>query len=197
VNWLTLNTKTNNQIMKNLKKLILGATLAMGMSSSAFAIALNDPGVVGTVTDGAPSSIADEVIYVNTLLGLGVNANITIGGELYKTSSTDYNGTVSQLGAVKQNADDVGFSLTVSGYTYLLAKYDGLNGGSILWYLGGGTITLPSSSEPLWTNPAGEGYGISHWTGFGPGTSVPDSGSSLALLGVAMTGLGLMRRKLA
>jgi hypothetical protein len=184
--------------MKNLKKLILGGMLAAGVSSSAFAITLNDPGVVGTVTDGAPADTDSEVVYVNTLLSLAANVTTTIDGELYKTSSTDYTGSVSATGAVKMNTTDAGFSLTVSGYTYVLAKYDGNNGGSVLWYLNGATFTLPETSEPLWTNPGGEGYGISHWTGFG-GTppSVPDAGSSLALIGVAMAGLGFMRLKIS
>jgi hypothetical protein len=189
--------------MKQMKQLLMGAALAVGMSSSALAISINDPGIAGTVTDGAPSSIADEVVYVNTLLGLGANVTTTIAGELYKTSSTDYNGTVVEAGAMKKNATDAGFSLTVSGFDWILAKYDGLNGGSILFYVGGGTLVLPSTSEPLWTNPAGQGYGISHWTGFGPSTpppppppSVPDAGSTMALFGAALGGLGLMRRKL-
>lgn len=186
--------------MKKLSQLFTGAVLALGMSSSAFALSINDPGVVGTVTDGAPSSIADETIYVNTLLGLAANVTQTIGGELYKTSSTDYSGTVAESGAFKMNTTDAGFSLTVSGYDYVLAKYDGLNGGSVLFYVGGGSITLPETSESLWVNPASNGYGISHWTGFGPGTpppSVPDAGSTLAMVGAAIGSLGFLRRKLS
>lgn len=191
--------------MKQMTKLLMGSVLALSLSPSAFALSINDPGIVGTVTDGAPASIADEVIYVNTLLGLGANVTQTIAGELYKTSSTDYAGTVSADGAVKKNTTDAGFSMTVSGFEYVLAKYDGLNGGSILFYLDGATFTLPGTSEPLWANNAGNGYGISHWTGFGPTDddddnpppSVPDAGSTLALVGMAMTGLGLMRRKLS
>lgn len=187
--------------MKQLKHLILGSVVALGLCTSAQAISLTDPGVVGTVTDGAPSSIADEVIYANTLLGLAANVTTTIDGELYKTSSTDYVGSVSATGAVKKNTTDAGFSLTVSGFEYVLAKYDGLNGGSVLFYLGGGSMTLPGTSEPLWVNTAGNGYGISHWTGFGPSTppppSVPDAGSTLAMIGLAMTGLGVARRKLS
>jgi hypothetical protein len=196
----TNTNKTKRQTMKRLKQLVMGAALAIAMGSSASAINLNDPGVVGTVTDGAPASIEDEVVYVNTLLGLGANVTQTIADELYKTSSTDYNGTVSADGAFKMNTTDAGFSLTVSGYEYVLAKYDGLNGGSILFFVDGGTIVLPGTSEPLWTNPGGNGFGISHWTGFGPNDpppSVPDAGSTLAMIGAAMTSLGFLRRKLS
>jgi hypothetical protein len=184
-------------------KLCLGSALALALASNAHAISINDPGVVGTVTDGAPSSIADEVIYVNTLLGLAANVTQTISGELYKTSSTDYTGTVTDEGAIKKNTTDAGFSLTVSGFEWVLAKYDGQNGGSILFHLDGGTMTLPDASDPLWVNKAGQGYGISHWTGFGPSDddtpppSVPDAGSTLAMIGAAMTGLSLLRRKLS
>jgi hypothetical protein len=90
---------------------------------------------------------------------------------------------------------DLGASTTInlgSGYLYLLGKYDGPNFGSEVWYVGGltGVITIPATG-------AGQ-YGLSHvylFNGSG-GTSLPDGGTTLTMLGIAMSGLGFLKRKL-
>jgi hypothetical protein len=145
---------------------------------------------VGTIVTGEPAGAADEIIYANTLLAQPANnGRVTIAGHVYTTSSTDYNGVVS--GGLK---DETGNTSVTAGYDWVLAKYDGPNGGDVLWFLGGAATTLPSDSATIWTNGEGQGYGISHFTVFNP--TVPDGGSTLALLGMAFTGLGLLRRKL-
>jgi len=180
---------------------ICSATLLMS-ALSVGAITINDANVVGTIVSGEPASIANEVDWVNKLLSLGENVvNTPYGGHLLSRSSTPYSGSVSEVGAFRLNADiskDVpnpAFTLTVSGYDYVLAKYDGPNGGAVVWYLGGGTMTLPADSSGLWENTSGKGYGISHWTGFGP-SNVPDGGTTIALLGSALVGIGALNRKL-
>src|SRR5262249_11742812 len=73
-------------------------------------------------------------------------------------------------------------------YTYLFAKYDGPNQGSIVWYVGNlsGTITIPG----FWGQ-----YQLSGWTLFGPGVpGVPDAGTTAMLLGAALGALGMARR---
>jgi hypothetical protein len=79
------------------------------------------------------------------------------------------------------------------GWTYLIAKYDGPNGGSMVWYLAG---TVESVSVPAKWGPSTTSYDISHYTLFNP-TSVPDGGATLALLGCALVGLGVIRRSLS
>ena len=163
----------------------------LAMAISAQAISINDPGVVGTIRSGEPAGPDDEVAYVNNLLGLGANATATIAGHDYATSSTDYNGTVS--GGVQ---DTTGNLVVPTGYQYVLAKYDGPNGGDVLWYLNGAGITLPADSSPLWLNTAEKGYGISHFTVYGETPpSVPDGGMTLALLGFVLVGAEGMRRR--
>ncbi len=160
---------------------------------SASALSINDPGVVGTVRSGEPASVTDEVIYVNNLLGLGANiVNQVISGHTYSTSSTDYNGSVSAVGA-----SQLGGTSVPVGFQYVLAKYDGPNGGDVLWFLGGSAFVIPADSSGLWVNTAGKGYGLSHFTVFGPTRDVPgvpDSGSSLMLLGLALSGVASVRR---
>lgn len=148
-------------------------------------------GVVGTFRSGEPSSITDEVAYVNWLLGLGANVTDVhnFGNPqdpyTFQTSLVDFNGSVDLLGAAQSQ------TLGGSGFDYVLAKYDGPNGGDVLWYVGGAAFTLPGDSFGLWTNEAGQGYGLSHWTGFGS-TSVPDSGMTAILLGLGLLVVSLV-----
>ena len=79
-------------------------------------------------------------------------------------------------------------NLGAGGFLYLFAKYDGPNYGSEVWYVGGltGIITIPATAG---------GYGLSGWTLFNPGgTNVPEGGSTIAFLGLALTAAELLRR---
>jgi hypothetical protein len=171
------------------------AVIACGLltASNALGIMLNDPGVVGTVESGEPAGATDEVGYVNYLLALPANSGpVSYDGHIYKTSSTDYNGTVT-LGV----KDETGNVFVPSGWEFVLAKYDGPNGGDVLWYLGGASFELPGKSDGLWENDAGKGYGISHFTVFNSTASVPEGGSTLVLLGVVLFGLGILNKRIA
>ena len=80
----------------------------------------------------------------------------------------------------------------IGGFMYLFAKYDGPNYGSVVWCIAGmtGMITIPATAN---------GYGLSGWTLFSPGIptqQVPEGGSALALLGLALVGIEGLRRKL-
>jgi len=160
--------------------------------------------VVGTVIPGEPAGIELEVGYVNQLLSMGADETVTLINPIndksntYATSGTDYVGSVSLTNAFKLDGDlspgepNPAFTLVGSGFDYVLAKYDGPQGGSVVWYLGGNSFELPETSFGLWENTAGEGFEISHWTGF---TSVPDGSTTAVLLGIAMVGLGLAGRR--
>jgi hypothetical protein len=146
-------------------------------------------GVVGTIRSGEPASIADEVAYANWLLGLGADVTDVhnFGNPqdpyTFKTSLIVYNGSVSAIGAMQDDQN-----LSGSGWMYVLAKYDGPNGGDVLWYVGGAAFTLPDDSFGLWVNKAGEGYALSHWTGFGS-TQVPDGGMTALLLALGLAAI--------
>lgn len=145
-------------------------------------------GMVGTIRSGEPADPAFEADYANWLLGLASNVETTHdfggaeGSHTFKTSAVDFDGTVSD----GQQFDGT----SGSGWDWVLAKYDGPNGGDVLWYVGGAAFTLPGTSLGLWTNDAGQGYGISHWTGFGGSTNVPDGGMTAVLLALGLTAIG-------
>lgn len=170
------------------------------LAAPAHALTLNDPGVVGTIETDVDSNqatnVANEVEWANFLLALAANQNVTVDGntpvdgdrEHYVTSSTNYTGTLSG-GTQIQNT---GGTTNVGSYAYVLAKYDGQNAGYVLFNVAalGGT-NIPEFSFSVWGSNAGQ-YQLSHFTGFG--TTVPDGGATLSLLGLALAGIGAVRR---
>lgn len=87
------------------------------------------------------------------------------------------------------------------GWDYLIAQYDGPNGGSVVINLGGNSALVPYDSSLLWAD--GDKYAVSHWSVAGrtpggePGTqsTVPDGGSTVAMLGLGLLALGFFQKK--
>jgi hypothetical protein len=180
--------------------------------TNASALAITDPNVVGMIKGGEQdASVATETMAGNYLLAMSANTtdsngpfvggvggpwnnpvtrscNISTSDGCYATSATEYSGILS--GGTQSGGTSVG-----AGWDYVMAKYNGPNGGWVLWYIGGNAVTLPATSDDMWENPSGEGFAISHYTTFNRTTTVPDGGTTLALLGVALGGLGLIRRR--
>ncbi len=172
------------------------------LTAPAYALSLTDPGVVGAAAGESTPSGAQfgdplEMLAVaQHLLNMGANETELTGCSLsgstscYKTGPVDYNATlvggthVSNLGGAAQN---------VAAYEWVLAKYDGPNAGYVLFHIPTFGSTIPGLSNPLWTNPGGNGYGISSYMAWGS-TRAPDSGATLSLLGLALAGLGTFRR---
>jgi hypothetical protein len=168
----------------------LGATLDLTTASSQY---------LGYINPSQPASISAEADYINTLIAQALNSGPTsIGGREYTRSGNDCGGGACPdafaYGAVKVEADlskgvpNPAFdntSIDVTGYQYLLAKYDGPNWGSEVWYVGGitGTVSVPSTMSK---------YGISHYTLF----NAPDGGATLMLLGGALVGFEALRRRI-
>jgi VPDSG-CTERM motif len=75
--------------------------------------------------------------------------------------------------------------------TYALFTWDGPNGGTLIYYVGDETGPVTFESP---TFPTGRQYGLSHYMFTGPST-VPDGGMTLVLLGGAVAGLGVLRRR--
>ena len=181
-----------------MKRITIFAIACVLLVAPAYAaISLNDPGVVGTIEAGTQNSSTDnEVEWANYLLSLGANATVTADGNIptdgasenYKTGINNYNGTLT-------GGTQINNSTNVSGYAYVLAKYDGQNAGYVLFNVAAYGNTIPGTSEPIWTNTQGNGYGLSHFTGYGS-TSVPDGGMTLMLLGGGLVGLETLRRRL-
>lgn len=166
------------------------------------------PFVLGAANPGAPASQADEVIYITGILALPLGGTGTAGADaIYRSLNVFSPLPAPTIPASPpfQGVSGTGTTFVDQGYTYLAAKYDGPNGGTEVWYLGGiasgTTITIPA-------NAFGDGnnqYGLSGWNfftptpdnpNFPPQGRLPDGSSTLALLGFAIVGVETLRRKI-
>jgi hypothetical protein len=167
----------------------------LAFSPNAKALTFGDGRDLGQVLFGIPSGDADRTQYVNTLISLAPG---TTG---FPADGQIYNRSLANPGPGFPNYPTAVFALNGTGtsvnlgdgtlYSYLFAKYDGPNAGSEVWYVGGmsGIITIPAFGL------AGQNYGLSGWTLFGPGFQrAPDGGATVMLLGTALGALGLARR---
>ncbi len=179
-----------------MKKFILLLILAVSFgvisnASNANALLIGDAYYVGLVNDGAPANPTNEVDYINYLITLAIGAGPTVyDGETYDRINSTLNIVFPDAditGAVKQNNNNTTF--IANGAHYILAKYDGLNYGSAVWYSadGFGEVTLPSV--------AGTGnWGLSHTSAYNP-SEVPEP-TTMLLFGTGLIGLsGFVRRK--
>ena len=168
--------------------------------------------VFGAANPGAPADATSEAEYINAALGLSLGGHTTVSpnagstDDVYRSlnsfSGLPAAGTVTASTVYPSGGAGTSTSITLTGgYTFLIAKYDGPNGGSEIWWIGDlvkdDTITIPQ-------NGFGDGndqYGLSGWELFTPTSQppppVPDGGLTLAMLGSALTGLALLRKKLS
>lgn len=195
-------------------RLPLVATLALTMfwatSAAALPLTYGSPGVVGTIDGVIDGGVGAELTEAQALLDMLMNTSInglnqTCAGAAdnfqdsgcRKTNTTfDYSGTLTNLleDSAKIN-NPTGSQLTVTGFQYVLAKYDGTNAGYVLFYLPDFGNTIPANPDDFWTATAQ--YSISHLTRFnGTSTTVPDGGATLGLLGLGLVGLSYVRRRL-
>lgn len=166
------------------------------LTAPAYALTINDPGVVGAASgeSGSGGAVALALGVSNKLLSMaagtadGAGCDLNGALECYRTSTTEYTGSVSG-GTEVGGATNAGST----NYEYVLAKYDGPEGGYVLFYMPNFGGLIPLTSSTIWVNTAGQGYGISHYVGFGT-RSVPDGGATLSLLGLALAGIGAFRR---
>ena len=172
--------------------------LMFAFNNNASALTIGDAQTLGEVFYGIPSGDADRTQYVNDLVfeynqGHPDGFTFTASGQNYTlvhgspAFGATLPGAVFGLNGGPNDSINLG---AVGTYTYLFAKYDGPNQGSVVWYVGnlGGTIDIPAD----WN-----GYGLSGWTlftGGTPPTSLPDGGTTAMLLGAALGALGMARR---
>jgi hypothetical protein len=181
------------------KKLaVLSAAFCAAMlafSPNAKALTFGDGNDLGQVLFGIPSGDADRTQYVNTLISLAPGTTgFAADGQIYNRSLANPGPGFPNYPTAVFSHNGTGTSVNLGGgslFSYLFAKYDGPNAGSEVWYVGGisGTITIPGFGL------AGQNYGLSGWTLFGPGVpGVPDGGTTVMLLGAALGALGMARR---
>jgi len=187
---LAINVKpANNHEMKTLRYLMAIAVACgfLGLASHASALLIADGHELGFVNYGIPSGDADRTTYVNHLIGMSLGSTDSADGQTYFRSNNDFGSLAAATWAL--NGTGTSINLGTGLYGYLFAKYDGPNYGSEVWFVGdlSGTITIPATAD---------GYGLSGWTLFSPGGSqVPEGGSTLAFLGLAIAGLVALRAK--
>ena len=165
----------------------------LAFSHNASALSFGGTEDLGQVLFGIPSGDVDRTNYVNHLIDMVPGTSDSFSGQTFNRS-------LANPGPGFPNYPDAVFALNGTSttinlgsglYSYLFAKYDGPNAGSEVWYVGNlsGIITIPAFGL------AGQHYGLSGWTLFGPGgTSVPDGGTTVMLLGAALGALGMARR---
>lgn len=155
----------------------------MGLAPKASALTIGDNQELGFVQFGIPSGDADRTTYVNHLINMVIGTTDSADGQTYTRSSNFFGVLPAAVWAGNGTSTSIDLG---SGYLYLFAKYDGPNYGSEVWYVGNlsGTITIPATAG---------GYGLSGWTLFN-GSRVPDGGSTIAFLGLALTAVELLRR---
>ena len=174
--------------------LAFGILAGLPTAANALVLSFNDIRDLGYVIPGEPADIPSERGYVNNLIGLAQGSGAaTIGGFAYFRKNISCGTCPAATGGVKNDTGSNVVNLGTGGFTYLIAKYDGPNGGSEVWNVQGliGIYTIPLIGL------AGQNYGLSHWTLFGPGGQVPDGGTTVMLLGAALGALGMARRYLS
>jgi protein with PEP-CTERM/exosortase system signal len=165
------------------------------------ALTIGDSHTLGYVFNGIPSGDALRTQYVNDLVfeynqGHSSGFTFSASGQNYTlvNGSPAFGATLPGAVFDHNGTGNTGIDLGAVGtFTYLFAKYDGPNGGSVVWYVGnlGGLIDIPANGLL-----PGETYGLSGWTlftGGTPPTSLPDGGTTVMLLGTALGALGMVR----
>ena len=150
-------------------------------------LTIGDPHEIGFVEFGIPSGDQDRTNYVNHLIAMGLGTQDDFGGQHFTRSNNSFGSLPTAVFALNGTSTSINLG-AVGTYTYLFAKYDGPNYGSEVWYVGdlSGVITIPATAG---------GYGLSGWTLFtAGGQGVPDGGTTVMLLGAALSALGMARR---
>jgi hypothetical protein len=215
--------------MKNITKW-LAAAVVFGLLSFATeradAIPLemsytNDsPNLLGTVIPGvqAGGQLTRDAAMTNALRALGQQTQFfdPVTQSLYSRTTLGSGNPATIVGGVAvtgivDGTTPVSIDLSQYGtFEYLVAAYDGPNGGVAVFNISGltGTVELYRYAKPevvngqftgnlLGSNTAQQGYFLmTGWSLLNPTGAVPDGGTTVMLLGAALGALGMARRYL-
>jgi hypothetical protein len=187
------------------KILCLAAVLALPFAARAATITLDvttgaGSRFIGSISPDGGSEVT-EAGLINVLISLGSGTTVQ-DGQTY-TRSGNYDPSLLPAAIVAGNTGNIGSGLdnpppgslfstvTLSGYDYLLGKYDHADAGAYVWYIGGlsGEFEIPALFN---------GHALSHYVAYAAtapeGPSVPDNGSIVGLIGMSFLAIGVGRR---
>jgi hypothetical protein len=126
---------------------------------------------------------------------LNLIAHTTFGAG--KITKYDAGQLLPDLSTLSELGGDDGYFLVPSGWTYLVAQYDGKNGGSVVIQLDGNSAKVPWDSAAIWGT--GDKHSLSHYSVAGTSNilGVPDGGTTAAMLGLSLLGMGFIFRRKA
>lgn len=192
-----------NRFLYGVTLILLTCGFVTSSWAAVFTLAVGDAWYVGMIYDGIPASEALQVGYINHLITLAPGAPAVQlpaqRGEIYnrlKSSLSDPLPPAQLTGGVK-NSSGANTGINVTEFAYILGKYDGPNYGTEVWYVPSlTTVNLPAKLG----GKKNSQYGLSHYSLFRATENltrpVPDTGSTLLLLCVAVLTIESLRRKL-
>src|SRR5688572_1632724 len=173
--------------ISKLKNWLLLGSLAVAIAGNAHALTIlttSSASYLGSIQPGTPAGDSQSESYVNQLVSMGLGASITISGNTFVRSSNVLSGMPAADLDFKNEGSLNSFNLTGTSYEYIYGKYGvGQDGGTLVWFIDGAkdTFQLPQT--------AFSGTQLSHTSFFNATTTtVPDGGSTVALLGLALAG---------
>ena len=181
----------------NLKIAALIVATIMSISSHAVTIfTLADTRLIGQITPGTSTATEDNAAYVNSLVDRshGISpSSFDFAENTYLLFNTQ-GGTLTYAEAAAATSGAVGgdhLVAGVTGYEYLVVKYDGANGEAYVFNVAGitGDVQVPATDPRKNTHNK---YLLFNAAGT---TRVPDGGITAIMLGLGFAAMGMVSRR--
>jgi hypothetical protein len=182
--------------------LAIGSSVRAATIDSSYYFAYFNPGNPADVT--TDSGEAAYAIAQYNAANFGTTSGTTVGSQTYSSITIHSIAGVSTLPTVPPvTGSTIGLNISYgggplsvtldlgSGYEFLLAKWDNRD---VIYYIAGLTGIVTLVNDGIVVNAHGDPQGLS---GVKTWNATPDGGSTVALLGFALLGIGAVRRKLS